>query len=167
MYASHLLTHSLTYWLIYSFTYLLTYSLTYLGRAQLNRSRGIESGFRDVLQATVKAHGVKGLYRGHSLIHLLTHPRTNPLMIGIGIQVIRDIPFYSTFFGSYDYLCHYFTNTTTMPKSAIYFVSGGIAGQIAWVMSIVPDTIKSRIQTSEEHLKINSTLMTIVRERGK
>ena len=45
-------------------TYSLIFLLIRVGKAQLNRSRGIAAGFRDVLQATIKTQGVKGLYRG-------------------------------------------------------------------------------------------------------
>jgi solute carrier family 25 ornithine transporter 2/15 len=40
------------------------------------------------------------------------------------------------------------------------------AGQIGWLCSIIPDTIKSQIQVSEKPLTISSTFREIVRSRG-
>ena len=41
-----------------------------------------------------------------------------------------------------------------------------VAGQIGWVCSIIPDTIKSQIQVSEERLTISTTFKEIVKNRG-
>lgn len=43
---------------------------------------------------------------------------------------------------------------------------GRLAGQIGWLCSIAPDTIKSRIQTSERPLGIIQTTRAIVAARG-
>jgi hypothetical protein len=40
------------------------------------------------------------------------------------------------------------------------------AGQIGWIVSIAPDTIKSQIQTSAKPLGIIETGSIIMRERG-
>lgn len=41
-----------------------------------------------------------------------------------------------------------------------------IAGQIAWITSIAPDSIKSVIQTSDKPLTIRETARTIYASRG-
>jgi hypothetical protein len=41
-----------------------------------------------------------------------------------------------------------------------------IAGQVGWLMSIVQDTVKSRIQASEEKLHIRQVFRDIVRSNG-
>jgi len=41
-----------------------------------------------------------------------------------------------------------------------------IAGQVGWVVSIAPDTIKSRIQTSAQPLSIAATFRSIVAQGG-
>lgn len=41
-----------------------------------------------------------------------------------------------------------------------------MAGQIAWIASIAPDSIKSVIQTSDQHLSIRETARTIYLKRG-
>jgi Mitochondrial carrier protein len=48
----------------------------------------------------------------------------------------------------------------------LLFTIHSFAGQIAWAMSIAPDTIKSRIQTSTLPLSIISTAQEITRVQG-
>ena len=45
-------------------------------------------------------------------------------------QVLRDIPFYATFFGFYEFSCRYLRATTKWNDTSVYFVSGGLAGQV-------------------------------------
>ena len=47
------------------------------------------------------------------------------LYTGIAAQVVRDIPFYASFFGSYDVFCKMLKRTTDWNDTSIYFVSGG------------------------------------------
>ena len=47
------------------------------------------------------------------------------LYTGIVAQVVRDIPFYASFFGSYDIFCRLLKKNTTWNDTSIYFVSGG------------------------------------------
>eukprot|EP01035_Chromulina_nebulosa_P024402 gene24402-31766_t len=103
-------------------------------RAQVNRLKGQTTGItlRHVFSDTIKQHGIKGLYTG------------------ITIQLTRDVIFYSSFFGSYDIMCDIMKKNTKWSDTFIYFMAGGFAGQIAWILSISTDTIKSRIQTSIE-----------------
>ena len=41
-----------------------------------------------------------------------------------------------------------------------------LAGQAAWIISIAPDTIKSRIQTSLEPMGIVATARSIIKAHG-
>jgi len=124
-------------------------------RAQVNLTQGV--GATDVQAITrqiLRAQGIAGLYTG------------------IHAQFLRDVPFYATFFGSYALLGRALRQHTQLTDSAIYFLSGGLAGQLGWIVSIVPDTIKSRIQTrpasglrtGEEG--VLSTARTILRAQG-
>jgi hypothetical protein len=61
---------------------------------------------------------------------------------------LRDIPFYASFFGSYELICRYLKENSDLSDNQVYFISGGFAGQISWLASIVPDTVKSTMQTS-------------------
>lgn len=47
------------------------------------------------------------------------------LYTGIGAQVVRDIPFYASFFGSYDIFCKVLKKSTDWNDTSIYFVAGG------------------------------------------
>lgn len=54
-----------------------------------------------------KTNGLRGFYRG------------------FGAQVLREVPFFSAFFGSYEILCQSFRKYTQLSDGTIYFVSGG------------------------------------------
>ena len=41
-----------------------------------------------------------------------------------------------------------------------------LAGQAAWILSIAPDTVKSRIQTSLEPMGIVATARSIIKAHG-
>lgn len=90
------------------------------------------------------------------------------VFIGYQAQTIRDILFYATFFGSYDSMTNYCKNNWSLNESTVYLLCGGIAGQIGWLASIVPDTIKSRIQTSSLNNipKINQVAKDIYLKQG-
>lgn len=112
----------------------------------------------DILKCRSQVHIAKGLAT-QSLLSMtkeIIHSRGwRGLYTGLSWQLMRDVPFYGTFFGSYEILCQLFKNHTDWSEPAIYFISGGLAGQIGWIASIAPDTVKSRIQTC--HLVISGT----------
>ncbi len=68
---------------------------------------------RAIFAQTIKVEGLRGLYTG------------------MNAQILRDIPFYATFFGTYDFSCRYLRTTTAWNDTAVYFVSGGLAGQVS------------------------------------
>lgn len=76
-------------------------------RAQMSRATGQDARIREVVARIVNRDGLKGFYRG------------------ISAQVIRDIPFYGSFFGSYDVLCRVLRANTKWSDSSVYFVAGG------------------------------------------
>jgi len=95
-----------------------------------------------------KTHGLRGFYSGFCA------------------QIMRDIPFYSSFFGTYEILCQTFRKYTAWDQSSIYFISGGLAGQVGWAVSIAPDSVKSKIQTHDHKLYILDTARSIYRTQG-
>lgn len=117
-------------------------------RAQLNRAQGGNGRVGDIMRALLKDSGPKGLYRG------------------FGIQIYRDIPFYAFFFGTYDFSCKMFKKHTSLPDTTAFFISGGLAGQMAWVASLPMDTIKSVIQTAPEPRGIMPVANEIIKKRG-
>lgn len=118
-------------------------------RAQVNIAMGMEQQSMTQLVKEIFARkGVRGFF------------------VGFGPQLIRDIPFYASFFGTYDILCYLLKKYTSFPETSVYFIAGGIAGQVGWIISIAPDTIKSRIQTSESPLNFMNTARQIIGESG-
>eukprot|EP01041_Mallomonas_annulata_P013958 gene13958-29709_t len=116
-------------------------------RAQLSRAVGGSDRFRDIVSSTLKSEGLAGLYTG------------------INAQIMRDIPFYCFFFGTYHVTCQYFKKHK-VPDSLTYFMAGGIAGQVGWAVSIPADVVKSIIQTSSKPTTITATIRQIIRTRG-
>lgn len=119
-------------------------------RAQVFQSKGLPAKVTDVIRYTLRTEGFKGFY------------------VGMFTQFARELPFYASFFGSYDTICSIIKHNTTWSEPVVYATAGGLAGQIAWVCSIVPDAVKSVIQTAhpKDRLKFWPTLHHIVRTRG-
>ena len=120
-------------------------------RSQIALSRGLDASASAVFNRTIAKEGMKGLY------------------VGLGPQIIRDIPFYTTFFGCYDSIGRFIKNQyPTLPEPLVYAFAGGFAGQAAWICSIIPDAIKSTIQTAEpsERARFWPTMQQIIRTRG-
>ena len=120
-------------------------------RAQVSKSLGYNYSIKQIVSSVVKERGVLGFYAG------------------MNAQITRDIFFYSSFFGSYEVLCEALKKHTELPEAMVYATAGGLAGQIAWACSIVPDSVKSRIQTSASLTNLPSSTATfkaIVREKG-
>jgi hypothetical protein len=91
---------------------------------------------------------------------------------GILPQVVRDIPLYAAYFGSYDLLCAYFFHHhKEMRESTVYMVAGGIAGSLSCISCYAQDTIKSRIQVngnpdSNQTMTIRQSYRSIVDYHG-
>lgn len=80
----------------------------------------------------IKCRAQVALANGHaapSTSHLIAHVyKTGGLRgfyTGFGAQVLREVPFFSAFFGSYEILCQSFRKYTQLSDGTIYFVSGG------------------------------------------
>lgn len=76
-------------------------------RAQLSRATGQDARIREVINRLVKKDGLRGFYTG------------------LGSQVIRDIPFYGSFFGTYDVMCRVLRANTNWSDAGVYFTAGG------------------------------------------
>lgn len=118
-------------------------------KAQVSHATGGDvKTITQIAREIVRIGGIKSLYTGFS------------------IQLLRDVPFYTSFFGSYEFLKKYFKNNTDLSDSMITMISGGFAGQIGWTCSIAPDTVKTRIQISEKKLTISDVCRSIYRAHG-
>ena len=47
------------------------------------------------------------------------------MYVGIGAQLLRDVPFYGSFFGSYDLLCRGIRANSNLSDTLTYLVAGG------------------------------------------
>lgn len=102
-------------------------------RSQVNRSVGTNAGsFLTILQHILRTRGPGMLYSG------------------ILAQVQCSSLFYASFFGSYSFLCNELGKIDALSESAIFFLSGGFAGQIGWAVTLPLDAIKTRIQVEHE-----------------
>lgn len=121
-------------------------------RAQANILAGRKTDVRDIAVDLVRRNGkgVLGLWRGTRA------------------QILRDVPFYASFLGFYDILSFLLRKSmTSWSDGTVYFVAGGLAGQLGWLFSIVPDTIKSRIQVSDDNsLTIRRVFRELLATRG-
>eukprot|EP01032_Pedospumella_encystans_P011119 gene11119-12956_t len=95
-----------------------------------------------------RAQGLKGFY------------------VGYGAQLMREIPFFALFFGSYEISCQLLRKHTKMHDSTIYITSGGLAGQVAWAGTMAADSVKSVIQTATNPLSIRATARNIYTQKG-
>lgn len=77
-------------------------------RAQTNIANGLEyKGIPSIIRSLVQQRGVKSLFTG------------------LQAQIIRDIPFYASFFGSYEIITRLMKKHTDLPDASIYFLAGG------------------------------------------
>ncbi|KAF0700797.1 Aste57867_8688 [Aphanomyces stellatus] len=93
------------------------------------------SCLRDIL----KAEGMRGIYRG------------------TGLQIMRDVPAFGSYFYSYEVLKSTLTdgqpdNETTMNL----LMAGGLAGSISWVCTQPIDVVKTLVQSQPAHGRLST-----------
>jgi hypothetical protein len=76
-------------------------------RAQLSRASGVEISVKEIVLQSVRKKGIMDLYTG------------------MPAQIFRDIPFYATFFGTYDIMCYLMKKHTNLPEATVFFMAGG------------------------------------------
>lgn len=70
------------------------------------------------------------------------------LLCGFDAQLMRDGVFYGVFFGGYDLFCHTLqTAFPSIPEELNYFLSGGFAGMLGWIVAMPFDVPKTNIQS--------------------
>jgi hypothetical protein len=118
-------------------------------RAQAVRGSEGNVSIFSIVTNILKSRGVPGLFQG------------------VTLQVMRDTPFYAAMFGSYDVICHLMKKYTSIQEHAVYFVAGGVAGQVAWATTMPLDVIKSVVQTSDDkNVTTASVAKDIYRRQG-
>ncbi|KCV73164.1 hypothetical protein H696_00707 [Fonticula alba] len=83
---------------------------------------------------------------------------------------MRDIPFNFLFLGSYEAICAGISYAGGKTKDdmnpAELFVSGGLAGMVAWSCVFPVDVIKSRSQSSSGKMPLFRTIATLYQQEG-
>jgi solute carrier family 25 (mitochondrial carnitine/acylcarnitine transporter), member 20/29 len=96
------------------------------------------NGFADVVRALYREGGMRSLYRG------------------TGLTLLRDCPGSGAYFAGYEYFKRLGVpeggTLKDVSKSWILF-SGGMAGICNWLISLPPDTLKSRVQGHPDKYK--------------
>eukprot|EP00092_Neocalanus_flemingeri_P074775 GFUD01092532.1.p1 GENE.GFUD01092532.1~~GFUD01092532.1.p1 ORF type:complete len:343 (-),score=50.56 GFUD01092532.1:225-1253(-) len=82
-----------------------------------------QNGIGDAVKTIYTNGGLKGLGRG------------------FGITVLREVPAFGVYFGSYEVMLRKFGDSTP-----VILTAGGIAGILSWVFTYPQDVIKSRLQ---------------------
>ena len=78
---------------------------------------GTSSG--QIIKQMIKANGYRSLFAG------------------LDAQLARDSLFYAVFFGGYELFCYSFrTHVPSMPNDLNYFLSGGFAGMLGWLVAM-------------------------------
>ncbi|KAI8805107.1 mitochondrial carrier domain-containing protein [Cladochytrium replicatum] len=97
-------------------------------------------GLIKVAVNTVRTNGFSGLYRG------------------ITATVLRDIPSFAAYFGTYEYLKNVLSrNSTHELQPTDLLLAGGTSGIACWIPCYMQDVVKSRIQ-SDVAIRSISTL---------
>jgi len=95
------------------------------------------TGITDCAQKLVKARGPLSLYKG------------------FGATLARDIPASIAYFGFYELMKRLFSAGGTLALSPAHLlISGGIAGIMNWVVCIPFDTVKTKLQTAPDDIKV-------------
>jgi len=82
-----------------------------------------QNGITDAIKTIYSEGGLKGLSRG------------------FGITVLREVPAFGVYFGSYEVMTRKFGDSTPVILGA-----GGVAGILSWILTYPQDVLKSRLQ---------------------
>ena len=99
------------------------------------KSRRSQRGSIDCLLNIYKSHGVMGCYRGMT------------------ITMMREIPSFAIYFGTFEIFCQYLTRGRRDSISPLpLLLAGGMSGTASWVFTYPIDVIKSRYQADSTGL---------------
>ena len=88
------------------------------------------TGSLNCLAQVIRQEGLQGVYKG------------------LGTTLLREVPAFSTYFFTYEYLCQRMKPWTRHGQVGVagFFFAGGLAGVASWVVCYPQDVIKSRVQ---------------------
>ncbi|KAJ3178398.1 hypothetical protein HDU85_005196 [Gaertneriomyces sp. JEL0708] len=106
-------------------------------------------GVKVVMQTQTQTGMGGARYRGvvHCATEMYRVSGVRSLYRGFGITVVRDVPSFAAYFGTYEYLKRYLSSSTTLDPTMALVVAGGCAGIAAWIPCYPQDVVKSRIQS--------------------
>lgn len=99
--------------------------------------------------------------------HVLRTQGVRGLFVGLGAQFARDVPFYASFFGTYETVvdCGK-ASPYPIPLEMLYFMAGGMAGVVGWAVVMPLDSVKSIIQTAERPQSLFRTTQMVCQTKG-
>lgn len=99
--------------------------------------------------------------------HVLRTQGLRGLFVGMGAQFSRDVPFYASFFGSYETIVDRGKALPyEIPHEVLYFFAGGMAGVVGWAVVMPMDSAKSIIQTAEKPESLLRTVQMVNATKG-
>ncbi|CAM9531920.1 unnamed protein product [Sphacelaria rigidula] len=114
-----------------------------------------------------KALGLPVLNATQMTRHVLRTQGVRGLFVGLGAQFGRDVPFYASFFGTYETVVeHGKASGLGIPLEMLYLIAGGTAGVVGWAVVMPIDTAKSIIQTSPKPQSLMKTIMMVHETQG-
>lgn len=99
--------------------------------------------------------------------HVLRTQGVRGLFVGLGAQFGRDVPFYASFFGTYETIVDRGkASPYDIPLELLYFFAGGMAGVVGWAVVMPIDSAKSIIQTSANPESLLRTMQRVNETQG-
>ena len=99
--------------------------------------------------------------------HVLRTQGIRGMFVGMGAQFSRDVPFYASFFGTYESVVDRGKALPyEIPHELLYFFAGGMAGVVGWAVVMPMDSAKSIIQTAEKPESVLRTFQMVSATKG-
>lgn len=116
---------------------------------------------------TAQAIGLPVLNASQMARHILRTQGIRGLFVGLGAQFARDVPFYATFFGTYETVVNQGKRLPVhIPVDLLYLFAGGMAGVVGWAAVMPMDTAKSIIQTVDKPESLIRTMTRVSEMQG-
>lgn len=144
-----------------------------VGRSLRNATKGASGeaigggGFAGAGPAGAEALRMPVLNAGQMTRHVLRTQGVRGLFVGLGAQFARDVPFYASFFGTYEIVVDQGKSLPyKIPLDLLYLFAGGMAGVVGWAVVMPIDTAKSIIQTASKPESLMKTIVKVSETQG-
>lgn len=116
---------------------------------------------------SAQSSGLPALSAGRMTQYILRTQGIRGLFVGLGAQFARDVPFYASFFGTYDTIVDQGKRSPyRVPLELLYLFAGGMAGVVGWAVIMPMDTAKSIIQTVPKPRSLIRTMAEVSETQG-